>query len=193
MQCKLVECSKTVKARGMCSMHYSRLMRHGDCEKVTRIYVKGSLEDRFWSKVQRSEGCWEWLGAQDDHGYGVLGISNGKTMKAYKYSFEIAYGSVPRGKVVDHYPCGNRLCVNPKHLRVITNKQNVENRNVINSNSNSGVRGVSWVPQAQRWVARVKHNYKSHHVGSFPLYELHVADYYVRSKREELFTHSKNF
>ena len=52
--------------------------------------------------------------------------SDGSEVRVYahRFAYEIAYGPIPEGKVIDHI-CGLESCVNPRHLQAITQRQNV--------------------------------------------------------------------
>lgn len=79
-------------------------------------------EARFWSKVRKTETCWEWV-AGKDHGYGII-QAGGRARKAHRLAYEMLVGPIPAGLILDHL-CRNRSCVNPAHLEVVTNRENV--------------------------------------------------------------------
>ena len=86
---------------------------------------------RFWSRVDQSGDCWQWLGLLDHHGYGSIALMSAeidkRRWKAHRLAWQLTQGAIPEDKVLDHL-CRNRACVNPSHLRVVTHRQNsVEN------------------------------------------------------------------
>jgi predicted XRE-type DNA-binding protein len=89
-----------------------------DVENVSR---------RFWPKVQKNleDECWWWL-ATVSAGYGSMGIEPGhRTMKAHKVSYILHNGDIEKGLVIRHL-CHNKLCVNPKHLKLGTYSDNAK-------------------------------------------------------------------
>lgn len=85
-----------------------------------------SPQEIFWSKVEKTQGCWNWTGWCDPEGYGHLG-AGGKWVGAHRFSFELANGSIPEGLELDHL-CRNKRCVNPEHLEVVTSLENQRRR-----------------------------------------------------------------
>lgn len=69
-------------------------------------------------------GCWEWQRSRNSRGYGVIYFDK-KLHLAHRASFYLANGRWPeRGMVTDH-ACENKGCVNPAHLRELSNRANI--------------------------------------------------------------------
>lgn len=73
--------------------------------------------DTKWTPEPNS-GCWLWTGALNRAGYGTLG-----SRLAHRLSFERAGNALVPGLVIDHL-CRCRCCVNPKHMRQVTSREN---------------------------------------------------------------------
>lgn len=80
---------------------------------------------RFWTKVdRRGEGeCWEWL-AGKRKGYGRFTPRYQHPVPAHRFAYELLVGPIPAGLVADH-TCRNKACVNPEHIDIVTNRENV--------------------------------------------------------------------
>lgn len=113
--------------------------------------------DRFWSKVNKTEACWLWLASTNPKGYGRYRVGSGVLTSAHRYSYELTHGPIPEGLQIDH-TCYVKSCVNPAHLRAVTNKQNQENRAGPVKGSASGYRGVTWSKSKNKWQVVIGHN-----------------------------------
>jgi hypothetical protein len=67
----------------------------------------------FWERVERGEHCWEWTGAKDRHGAGVVWWE-GRTRRAAAVAFALTNGRWSRSAVKTS--CGNPACCRPEHL-----------------------------------------------------------------------------
>jgi HNH endonuclease len=178
-KCAIQGCCRNVHSykadpRGLCITHHNYLRRFGVAE--------ASMEQRLAALTDKSagpNGCWIWLG-----GCGVPGYGRFNNRSPHRLAYEYEYGKIPAGLVIDHI-CHTGLCINPKHLRAATQKQNNENRK--GGHGRSGIRGVQLQPNG-RWRACVVHNRKYIHVGLFATAD--QADEAARAKRLELFTHN---
>lgn len=85
-------------------------------------------EERFWSKVQKTDTCWLWSGCILTTGYGQFSVADGKRVSAHRFSYELLVGPIPDGLDLDHVRargCTNRHCVNPDHLEPVTRGENI--------------------------------------------------------------------
>lgn len=76
----------------------------------------------FWMNVNKTDGCWLWTGRISGGGYGRFSVA-GKDHSAHRLSMMDAGVAIPDGMVADHI-CRVRNCVNPAHLRAVTQRIN---------------------------------------------------------------------
>jgi hypothetical protein len=77
---------------------------------------------RFWEKVRKTDGCWEWTAHRNQYGYGTYRLLNRQHM-AHRVAYELLVGPIPDGLEIDHL-CRNRGCVNPDHMEPVSGRVN---------------------------------------------------------------------
>jgi len=83
---------------------------------------------RFWSKVAKTDGCWNWTASRNPLGYGTFRF-RGHRVGAQRVAYELMFGSIPNGLWILHR-CDNRRCVNPSHLYLGNHAQNMLDRKI---------------------------------------------------------------
>lgn len=120
-------------------------------QNASSIYQQMSLEERFWSYVNKKDSneCWKWSGHIMDAGYGRI-IYKGNGILAHRLSYILHYGEPPIDKPYICHKCNNPSCVNPNHLYAGTQGDNIkqmfdENRaNRKQDGENNNASKVTW-------------------------------------------------
>jgi len=83
------------------------------------------IEERFPKKYipEPNSGCWLWTEGVNACGYGTIG-ENGNSMLAHRVSYRLHRGKFPKKMRVLH-TCDMPCCVNPEHLFLGTQRDNV--------------------------------------------------------------------
>lgn len=129
--CRAPGCTKSTahSSRGLCSMHRSRLARHGTLEPQGVGQTHGNPEARFLrflkfaSVAHEGSPCVRWCGGFSDTGYGSFSGEGRKRTNAHRWAYEHWVGPVAKGLHLDHL-CRNRWCVNPQHLEPVAPREN---------------------------------------------------------------------
>jgi hypothetical protein len=89
------------------------------------VYERKTETERFSDRYEivTETGCWIWTAAASKSGYGKFWHDN-KDGRAHRASYELHHGKIPDGMQVNHH-CDLSLCVNPNHLYLGTQKQNM--------------------------------------------------------------------
>ncbi len=117
--------------------------------------TSGRHPDRFWSKVDKRgpDECWPWIGQVKSGGYG--NITHGtRLFAAHRVAYQLTHGdeSLSDLELQVCHSCDNRACVNPAHLFLGTNLDNLRDMRA---------KGRGYIPTGAEFRARGEEHWKS--------------------------------
>ncbi|MGC4378279.1 HNH endonuclease [Fictibacillus sp. Mic-4] len=138
-------------------------------------------------KVDDHEGYWyAWWSDKTKSFYVKRNLPKGKSGPVFLHRLIM---DDPKGFHVDHID-HNTLNNTRSNLRILTHAQNQQNRKGARIESRSGIRGVGWHKQKNKWRARVTVNGREHHIGLFE--NIDDAEKAVKEARKKLTPFSVN-
>ncbi len=90
--------------------------------------MRGSVLERFEAKYipEPNSGCWLWVGARGAGGYGCFHLDEDRGIKlAHRCSWLLHRGHMPEPSIKVCHSCDNKLCVNPEHLWLGSQRDNM--------------------------------------------------------------------
>lgn len=111
--------------------------------------ARRDVAERFWEKVDRAapDECWEWTAPLTTYGYGQF-MWDYKMCRAHRVAYQLVKGTIPEKAVVMH-TCDNRACVNPAHLVLGTQADNLADMD------SKGRRVKAWLVGSRNGSAKV--------------------------------------
>jgi hypothetical protein len=117
--CSVEGCERKHAAKGYCAVHYLRNEKYGD-PHIRPLTRWETIESRIMPVPEC--GCWLWTGHSNVYG---LIQENNKNVAAHRLIYEALVEPIPEGMLALH-KCDTPLCVNPRHIFLGTQKDNVQ-------------------------------------------------------------------
>ena len=140
---------------------------HPSQERLHEVfeYCEDNISKPFLWKIRpsRSMKIGDLAGCKDRKYYMV--DLDGRSYRLHRLVWIYHYGDIPDKMLVDHID-GNRLNNHIENLRLATNSQNLRNSKISSINT-SGIKGVSWSKQMNKWTARIRVDGKRKFIGLF--------------------------
>lgn len=122
------------------------------------MFIVQPWKEKFWShvKIEGPDDCWLWTGCLLGGGYGGFRVK-AKTVRAHRQSWILTHGEIPDGLYVLH-KCDNRKCVNPDHLFLGTQQDNMDDMTLKGRQAKGESNGEAKLTAAQ--ITQIRHYHK---------------------------------
>jgi hypothetical protein len=111
-----------------------------------------TYDDRFWSKVQKTDTCWLWTSTRNPFGYGRVYWRGRMNVRAHRLAWELTYGAIPEGRWVLH-SCDTPSCVRPDHLFLGDARTNVADMHAKGRGNPGGNKSKTHCPRGHAYTA----------------------------------------
>lgn len=125
-ECLVDGCSNRSYIKGFCNSHYIRVRKFGSPKGRAKKRAALIAEQKEFIKqalIYQGEDCLVWPWGRYKSGYACI-PGDGKSLYGHRYVCAEAHGAAPSDKHEAAHRCGVRPCINPKHLRWATPKEN---------------------------------------------------------------------
>ena len=129
---------------------------------MVRQRTREETQSVIKSKILIEGDCWIWQGLKSSNGYGQMRCQGKPNQGSHRVSYWAFVGDIPDGMVVRHHPtlCNNKHCVNPDHLLLGTQQDNIDDKQVANTQCKGETNGRSKL--TEQMVIEMRHLYDTH-------------------------------
>jgi hypothetical protein len=146
--CSIENCENKHSGKGFCNKHYQKNKKYGEPLAGKHSQNKAGTKEYIYENSEIDiNDCWIWKRSKIKKGYGHPKFK-GKLILAHRLSYLTFVGEIPNNLFVLH-TCDNPPCVNPKHLFLGTNQDNMKDRNNKNRQAKGEDQGNSKLVQEE--------------------------------------------